>query len=53
MKCAAFSLTDVRLVAPIDDPHALRMPLTVNGEERQRNSTGDIIYNMCDQIAYR
>jgi 2-keto-4-pentenoate hydratase/2-oxohepta-3-ene-1,7-dioic acid hydratase in catechol pathway len=28
------------------------MVLTVNGEERQRSSTGDMIYNIYDQIAY-
>ena len=28
------------------------MVLTVTGEERQRNSTGDMIYNVYDQIAY-
>jgi 2-keto-4-pentenoate hydratase/2-oxohepta-3-ene-1,7-dioic acid hydratase in catechol pathway len=36
----------------IVDPHALLMRLTVNGEERQRSSTGDMIYNIFDQIAY-
>jgi 2-keto-4-pentenoate hydratase/2-oxohepta-3-ene-1,7-dioic acid hydratase in catechol pathway len=36
----------------IADPHALEMVLTVNGEERQRSSTGDMIYNIYDQIAY-
>jgi len=36
----------------IADPHALTMRLTVNGEERQRTSTGDMIYNIADQIAY-
>lgn len=36
----------------IPDPHALTMRLTVNGEERQRTSTGDMIYNIFDQIAY-
>jgi 2-keto-4-pentenoate hydratase/2-oxohepta-3-ene-1,7-dioic acid hydratase in catechol pathway len=28
------------------------MWLTVNGEERQRSSTGDMIYNIFEQIAY-
>jgi 2-keto-4-pentenoate hydratase/2-oxohepta-3-ene-1,7-dioic acid hydratase in catechol pathway len=36
----------------IADPHALTMRLTVNGEERQRSSTGDMIYNIYEQIAY-
>jgi 2-keto-4-pentenoate hydratase/2-oxohepta-3-ene-1,7-dioic acid hydratase in catechol pathway len=36
----------------IADPHALTMRLTVNGEERQRTSTGDMIYNIYEQIAY-
>ena len=36
----------------IPDPHALTMWLTVNGEERQRTSTGDMLYNIYDQIAY-
>jgi 2-keto-4-pentenoate hydratase/2-oxohepta-3-ene-1,7-dioic acid hydratase in catechol pathway len=36
----------------VSDPHALTMRLTVNGEERQKTSTGDMIYNIFDQIAY-
>jgi 2-keto-4-pentenoate hydratase/2-oxohepta-3-ene-1,7-dioic acid hydratase in catechol pathway len=36
----------------IVDPHALTMRLTVNGEERQRTCTGDMIYNVYEQIAY-
>jgi 2-keto-4-pentenoate hydratase/2-oxohepta-3-ene-1,7-dioic acid hydratase in catechol pathway len=36
----------------IADPHALTMWLTLNGKERQRTSTGDMIYNIYDQIAY-
>jgi 2-keto-4-pentenoate hydratase/2-oxohepta-3-ene-1,7-dioic acid hydratase in catechol pathway len=36
----------------IADPHALTMWLTVNGEERQRSSTGDMLYNIYEQIAY-
>jgi 2-keto-4-pentenoate hydratase/2-oxohepta-3-ene-1,7-dioic acid hydratase in catechol pathway len=36
----------------VADPHALTMWLTVNGEERQRTSTGDMIYNIFEQIAY-
>jgi 2-keto-4-pentenoate hydratase/2-oxohepta-3-ene-1,7-dioic acid hydratase in catechol pathway len=36
----------------VADPHALTMWLTLNGEERQRTSTGDMIYNIYDQIAY-
>jgi 2-keto-4-pentenoate hydratase/2-oxohepta-3-ene-1,7-dioic acid hydratase in catechol pathway len=36
----------------IPDPHALTMWLTVNGDERQRTSTGDMIYNIYDQVEY-
>jgi 2-keto-4-pentenoate hydratase/2-oxohepta-3-ene-1,7-dioic acid hydratase in catechol pathway len=36
----------------IADPHALEMMLTVNGEERQRKSTGDMIYDIYAQIEY-
>lgn len=36
----------------IEDPHALTMTLDLNGEERQRTSTGDMIYDIYDQIAY-
>jgi 2-keto-4-pentenoate hydratase/2-oxohepta-3-ene-1,7-dioic acid hydratase in catechol pathway len=36
----------------IADPHDLTMWLTLNGEERQRTSTGDMIYNIYEQIAY-
>jgi 2-keto-4-pentenoate hydratase/2-oxohepta-3-ene-1,7-dioic acid hydratase in catechol pathway len=36
----------------ITDPLALEMVLTVNGEERQRSSTRDMIYSIYDQIAY-
>ncbi len=36
----------------IADPHALSMSLELNGEERQRSSTGDMIYDIYDQIAY-
>lgn len=36
----------------IDDPLALEMVLTVNGDERQRMTTGDMIYNIYDQIEY-
>jgi 2-keto-4-pentenoate hydratase/2-oxohepta-3-ene-1,7-dioic acid hydratase in catechol pathway len=36
----------------IPDPLALEMVLTVNGEERQRMTTGDMIYNIYDQIEY-
>lgn len=34
------------------DPHSLTLSLSVNGEERQRSSTGDMIYNIAQQIAY-
>lgn len=36
----------------VADPHALEMWLTVNGAEQQRTSTGDMIYDIYDQIAY-
>ena len=36
----------------VADPHALEMWLTVNGVEKQRTMTGDMIYNIYDQIAY-
>jgi 2-keto-4-pentenoate hydratase/2-oxohepta-3-ene-1,7-dioic acid hydratase in catechol pathway len=36
----------------IADPHALTLHLSVNGEERQRSSTGDMIYDIKAQIAY-
>jgi len=36
----------------IADPHALTLTLELNGEERQRSSTGDMIYDIYDQIAY-
>ena len=34
----------------VPDPHALQMRLFVNGELRQRQSTGDMIYNLWQQI---
>jgi len=36
----------------VADPHALTLSLTLNGEERQRSSTRDMIYDIYDQIAY-
>jgi 2-keto-4-pentenoate hydratase/2-oxohepta-3-ene-1,7-dioic acid hydratase in catechol pathway len=36
----------------VPDPHALMMHLAVNGEERQRSSTGDMIHDIRQQIAY-
>lgn len=36
----------------IADPHALMLTLDYNGEERQRSSTGDMIYDIFDQIEY-
>jgi 2-keto-4-pentenoate hydratase/2-oxohepta-3-ene-1,7-dioic acid hydratase in catechol pathway len=36
----------------IADPHALEMELTVNGELRQKASTGGMIYNIYEQIEY-
>lgn len=36
----------------VDDPHGLRMTLTVNGQVRQDWSTDDMIYDIYEQIAY-
>lgn len=36
----------------IEDPLALRMKLSVNGEVRQDADTGDMIYDIYEQIAY-
>ncbi len=36
----------------IADPHALEMELTVNGELRQKASTGGMIYTIYEQIEY-
>lgn len=36
----------------IDNAEDLLMTLTVNGDERQRSSTNDLIYKIADQIAY-
>ncbi|MEG3178769.1 fumarylacetoacetate hydrolase family protein [Sphingomonas sp. RB3P16] len=36
----------------VADPHALMLSLSVNGEERQRSSTNDMIYDIRKQIAY-
>jgi 2-keto-4-pentenoate hydratase/2-oxohepta-3-ene-1,7-dioic acid hydratase in catechol pathway len=36
----------------IADPHALDLALFLNGEERQRSSTGDMIYDIYEQIEY-
>jgi len=36
----------------LGDPHALTMRMKVNGETRQEVSTGEMIYNIWDQIAY-
>jgi len=36
----------------VPDPHALRLTLSVNGEPRQDASTGGMIYNIYEQIAY-
>ena len=36
----------------VPDPYALHMRLTVNGEVRQDFGTGDMIYNIEQQIAY-
>ncbi|WP_425644227.1 fumarylacetoacetate hydrolase family protein [Agrobacterium leguminum] len=36
----------------VADPHDLTLTLSLNGKERQRTSTGDMIYNIWDQITY-
>jgi len=36
----------------VPNPHGLMMHLTVNGEERQRTTTGGMIYNIRQQISY-
>lgn len=36
----------------IEDPHALEIRMFVNGEKRQRDVTGNMLYNIFDQIAY-
>ncbi|MCF1465764.1 fumarylacetoacetate hydrolase family protein [Agrobacterium vitis] len=36
----------------IADPHDLTLTLSLNGDERQRSSTGDMIYDIYDQIVY-
>ena len=36
----------------VADPHALRLRMRVNGELRQDVSTGEMIHNIWDQIAY-
>ena len=36
----------------VADPHALELRLFLNGEERQFTSTGDMIYDIHDQIAH-
>jgi 2-keto-4-pentenoate hydratase/2-oxohepta-3-ene-1,7-dioic acid hydratase in catechol pathway len=40
------------LDSEIEDPHALEIRMFVNDEPRQRSSTGSMIYNIFDQIAY-
>lgn len=36
----------------VPDPHALQLTLSVNGEPRQSASTGGMIYDIFEQIAY-
>jgi 2-keto-4-pentenoate hydratase/2-oxohepta-3-ene-1,7-dioic acid hydratase in catechol pathway len=36
----------------IEDPHALEMSLTVNGELRQHAKSDDMVYSIYEQIAY-
>lgn len=40
------------LAHEVPDPHALRLRMLVNGEERQNDVTGSMIHNIYDQIAY-
>lgn len=42
----------ITTVDEVADPQALTLHLSVNGEERQRSSTGDMIYDIRQQIAY-
>lgn len=36
----------------VGDPHRLTLRVSVNGEERQRSSTADMIYSVAEQISY-
>jgi 2-keto-4-pentenoate hydratase/2-oxohepta-3-ene-1,7-dioic acid hydratase in catechol pathway len=36
----------------IDDPHALRLRMSINGEQRQSSSTDSMIHSVFEQIAY-
>lgn len=36
----------------VADPHDLTLTLFLNGEERQRTSTGDMIYDIYEQVEY-
>ncbi len=40
------------LAHEVTDPHALRLRMLVNGEERQNDVTGNMIHKIHDQIAY-
>jgi 2-keto-4-pentenoate hydratase/2-oxohepta-3-ene-1,7-dioic acid hydratase in catechol pathway len=42
----------ITLADEIADPHALELTLLLNGEPRQKSSTGDMIYDIYEQIAY-
>ena len=39
-------------VDEVPDPHALQLRMKVNGELKQEVSTGEMVYNIWDQIAY-
>lgn len=36
----------------VEDPHALKLRMTVNGEERQKSLTSAMIHNVFEQITY-
>jgi 2-keto-4-pentenoate hydratase/2-oxohepta-3-ene-1,7-dioic acid hydratase in catechol pathway len=40
------------LDSEIENPHALEIRMFVNGEQRQRGSTGSMIHNIFEQISY-
>lgn len=40
------------LAHEVADPHALRLRMLVNGEERQNDTTANMIHTVYDQIAY-
>ena len=40
------------LAHEIDDPHVLRLRMLVNGEERQNDTTANMVHNIYEQIVY-